>query len=218
MALMAASGSPLIALCPTCAAARWAAPLTVLVARLVQGPSAGGEFAAASACVVEIAPAGRKGLCSSALYVSDALGNLLAAGLGTVLTTPLTHSHMASWGWRIPFLRGAGLAGHAYVLRRRMTETHTAGERGRHEPDAQAPSVLPDRVRVRRHGPVLGGGRRARGTPRSARELRSPGLRGDPRVLRPHRHPPVKSAPARRHAPVKSAPARRPALVRHPAR
>ena len=127
MVLMAA-GSLLIALCPTYRSAGWLAPLAILVARLAQGLSAGGEFAASSAYVVEIAPPGRKGLYSSVIYVSNALGNLIAALLGTVLTMLLDHDQMTAWGWRVPFLLGAGLAWYAFVLRRNMTESHVVGE------------------------------------------------------------------------------------------
>ncbi|WNM29982.1 MFS transporter [Streptomyces sp. Li-HN-5-11] len=126
MVLMA-SGSLLIAVCPTHAAIGWPAPLLVLVARLAQGLSAGGEFGASSAYVVEIAPAGRKGLYSSVIYVSNAVGNLLAALLGVILTASLTTEQMHTWGWRVPFLLGAGLAGYAYVLRRSMDESHRPG-------------------------------------------------------------------------------------------
>lgn len=72
--------------------------------------------------------------------MSNALGNLLAAGLGTVLTTVLTRDHMTSWGWRIPFLLGTGLACYAYVLRRRMTETHPARAPRRRDGRVDAPA------------------------------------------------------------------------------
>ncbi|MER6026441.1 MFS transporter [Streptomyces sp. NPDC001851] len=125
--LLMAAGSLLIALCPAYSAAGRLAPLTILVARLAQGLSAGGEFAASSAYVVEIAPPGRKGLYSSVIYVSNALGNLLAALLGVVLIRALAPEQMNTWGWRVPFLLGAGLACYAFVLRRRMIESHLTG-------------------------------------------------------------------------------------------
>lgn len=146
--LLMAAGSLLIALCPTYRTAGWLAPLTILVARLAQGLSAGGEFAASSAYVVEIAPPGRKGLYSSAIYVSNALGNLIAALLGTVLTMLLDDDQMTAWGWRVPFLLGTGLAWYAFVLRRRMIETHLVTETTSDDPpDDSRGSESPERSR-----------------------------------------------------------------------
>lgn len=122
MALMAV-GSLLIAVCPTHHVAGPLAALTVLLARLAQGLSTGGEFAAASAYVVEIAPRHRRGLYSCVIYVGNASGNLLAALLGVTLNACLREEQMHTWGWRVPFLVGALLAVYAYVLRRSMAET-----------------------------------------------------------------------------------------------
>ena len=127
MVLMAV-GSLLIAVCPTHHVAGLLAALTILLARLAQGLSAGGEFATAAAYVVEIAPRHRRGLYSSVIYIGNATGNLLAALLGVTLNACLSEEQMHTWGWRVPFLVGALLAVYAYVLRRTMTETQHTGE------------------------------------------------------------------------------------------
>lgn len=122
IALMAA-GSLVIGLTPDYATAGVLAPVLLVTARLVQGLSAGGEFAAAAAYLVESAPSGRRGLYSSFLYIGNLTGTLLASGLGALLALLLSADAMASWGWRVPFLVGGVAALALGVLRRGMAET-----------------------------------------------------------------------------------------------
>ncbi|MFJ1751922.1 MFS transporter [Kitasatospora sp. NPDC088134] len=118
-----AAGSLLIGLTPGHGRIGVLAPILLVTARLVQGLSAGGEFAAAAAYLVESAPAGRKGLYSSFLYIGNLTGTLLASGLGALLALVLERDAMASWGWRVPFLVGGAAALVLAVLRRGMDET-----------------------------------------------------------------------------------------------
>ncbi|MBB5140575.1 MHS family alpha-ketoglutarate permease-like MFS transporter [Thermocatellispora tengchongensis] len=127
MSLMG-GGSLLIALAPTYAQIGVFAPALLLLARLVQGLSTGGEFASASAFLVESAPPDRRGLFSSFFHVSANIGNLAALGLTALLATVLTEETMRSWGWRVPFLVGASAALVGLWIRRRAEETHIEAE------------------------------------------------------------------------------------------
>lgn len=100
-------GSLMIALAPTYAQVGILAPAILLIARLIQGASAGGEYAAASAFLTESAPEGRRGLFSSFFYISATSANLAAVGISVLLANTLSAENMSSWGWRIPFLLGA---------------------------------------------------------------------------------------------------------------
>jgi MFS family permease len=95
----------------------------MVLARLLQGFSAGGEFASATAFLTEIAPAGRRGLYGSWQMVGQGLAVLLGAILGTLLTRWLTAEALDSWGWRIPFLFGLIIGPVGLYIRRNLDET-----------------------------------------------------------------------------------------------
>ena len=113
----------MIAVAPTYAAIGIGAPLIMVLARLLQGFSAGGEFASATAFLTEIAPAGRRGLYGSWQMVGQGLAVLLGAILGTLLTRSLTPEALDSWGWRIPFLFGLIIGPVGLYIRRNLDET-----------------------------------------------------------------------------------------------
>ncbi|MEW1654793.1 MFS transporter [Streptomyces sp. NPDC093707] len=121
--LMMGVGSLLVALTPTYASTGLLAPVVLVIARLVQGVSVGGEFAASSIFLVESAGPGRRGLFSSFMYVSTTLGQLLASGIGALLAAALTEDQMGRWGWRIAFLVGALLSLIGLWIRRGAQET-----------------------------------------------------------------------------------------------
>jgi MHS family proline/betaine transporter-like MFS transporter len=81
------------------------APLLVIVARLVQGFSAGGEFGSSTAFLVEHMP-GRRGFVASWQFASQGISSLLGSGFGLLLSTTLSQAELESWGWRVPFLFG----------------------------------------------------------------------------------------------------------------
>ncbi|MCX5199498.1 MFS transporter [Streptomyces sp. NBC_00249] len=116
-------GSLLIALTPGHSSIGLAAPLLLLLARIAQGISAGGEWPTAAAYLMEQAPRGRACLYGSLFSLTTASGVLLASLLGAGLTGGLGPEAMASWGWRVPFLVGAALGLVLMVMRTRMTET-----------------------------------------------------------------------------------------------
>ncbi|HYQ08804.1 MAG TPA: citrate-proton symporter [Xanthobacteraceae bacterium] len=113
----------MIAFAPTYAAIGVGAPLIMVLARLLQGFSAGGEFASATAFLTESAPAGRRGLYGSWQMVGQGLAVLLGAILGTLLTRSLTPETLDSWGWRIPFLFGLIIGPVGLYIRRNLDET-----------------------------------------------------------------------------------------------
>ncbi|MEW1981270.1 MFS transporter [Citricoccus sp. NPDC079358] len=112
-----------IALIPSYASIGLWAPLLLLLLRLVQGFSASGEYAGASAFLVEYAPNGRRGLYAAIVPASTAAGLLLGSLLATVMTAVLDDQQMESWGWRLPFLLAAPMGLIGRYIRSRLEET-----------------------------------------------------------------------------------------------
>ncbi|MEV0686252.1 MFS transporter [Nocardia sp. NPDC050378] len=120
-----AAGSLMIALTPGFATIGIAAPVLLLLARLLQGLSVGGEYATSATYLSEVASPGRRGFYSSFQYVTLVAGQLTALGVQIVLQQVLSAEQMYSWGWRIPFLIGAGGAIVVMLLRRGMDESES---------------------------------------------------------------------------------------------
>ncbi|MBF6456569.1 MFS transporter [Nocardia cyriacigeorgica] len=137
-----AAGSLMIALTPGYQTIGIAAPVMLLLARLLQGLSVGGEYATSATYLSEVASAGRRGFYSSFQYVTLVAGQLTALGVQIVLQQLLTSEQMHSWGWRIPFLIGAGGAIVVMLLRRGMDESESfkavAGKPESSEPAASS--------------------------------------------------------------------------------
>ncbi|MEV4439596.1 MFS transporter [Streptomyces sp. NPDC049577] len=127
--LMSAS-AVLIAAAPTYAVAGYGGVAVLLVARLLQGLSVGGEYAASATYLTEASAPGRRGFASSFQYVSMTAGQLLGLGLLIVLQHTLDSAQLHSWGWRIPFAVGALGAAVIFYLRRNMLETEVYAEAG----------------------------------------------------------------------------------------
>lgn len=130
-------GSLAIAVCPTYDQIGLAAPLLLLIARLLQGLSLGGEYGASATYLAEVATPEHRGFWSGFLYVTLVMGQLLALVLLLLMQyVLLTPQQIASWGWRVPFLIGALGAVLVFWLRRQMTESdsfksaHTEEEKG----------------------------------------------------------------------------------------
>jgi MHS family proline/betaine transporter-like MFS transporter len=113
----------LIACAPPYAVIGIAAPLIVVTARLLQGFATGGEFAIATAFLVEVAPPGRRGLFGSLQQVGLALAALGGALAGVLVTTTLDPVQLDRWGWRVPFLLGLLIAPVGWHIRRNLEET-----------------------------------------------------------------------------------------------
>ncbi len=112
-----------LALTPPYATIGIAAPVIVVLCRLVQGLALGGEVGPASVFLIEIAPPGKRGLYSSWQLASQGLAALTASGLGMVLSLILPSTDLAAWGWRVPFMLCLALVPVALFLRRAMPET-----------------------------------------------------------------------------------------------
>lgn len=122
--LLMSFGSLLIAVTPSYAIIGIAAPALLLLARLLQGLSVGGEYGTSATYLSEVASAGRRGFYSSFQYVTLIGGQLIALGLQLLLQKVfLTAAQLHEWGWRIPFFLGALLSLVALYLRSNLEET-----------------------------------------------------------------------------------------------
>lgn len=122
----------------------WATALLVLI-RIIQGLSVGGEFSSSVTYLVETAPANRRGLSGSWANTGSIFGSLLGSAVAATVTTVLSESQMHDWGWRLPFLLG-GILGITSILMRRHLQrskhfTRHHEKRGRTSPLREAFTV-----------------------------------------------------------------------------
>ncbi len=118
-----AAGTVLIGLLPTYTTIGLVAPFLLVLARLVQGFSAGGEWGGSTAYIVEWAPKGERGWYGSFQQMSVVAGLLLGSGVAALINTILTPDQMNDWGWRVPFLLGGILGPVGIYMRRTIKET-----------------------------------------------------------------------------------------------
>ncbi|BES86007.1 MFS transporter [Pectobacterium araliae] len=123
-------GSLVIACLPGYEAIGTWAPFLLLLARLFQGLSVGGEYGTSATYMSEVAVEGRKGFYASFQYVTLIGGQLLALLVVVILQQILSDEDLRAWGWRIPFALGAILAIVALYLRRSLNETSDKTTRG----------------------------------------------------------------------------------------
>jgi MHS family proline/betaine transporter-like MFS transporter len=121
--MLMAAGTVLIGIIPTYASIGIVGPLLILVARLMQGFSAGGEWGGSTAFIVEWADEGERGFLGSFQQCSVSAGLLLGSGIAALTTSLFDAATMESWGWRIPFLLGALLGPVGMYMRRNIDET-----------------------------------------------------------------------------------------------
>ncbi|MFD8271238.1 MFS transporter [Streptomyces flaveolus] len=117
------AGSLTIALAPGHDTIGFWAPALLVLARLAQGLSVGGEFGSSASYLSEVAPPGRRGFYSSFQYVSIVLGQLAALAVAIALQNLLTEDQLHGWGWRVPFVIGAAAGLVVMYLRRTMEES-----------------------------------------------------------------------------------------------
>jgi MFS transporter, MHS family, proline/betaine transporter len=122
------AGTLLIAIMPGYSTIGIFAPLGIVVARLIQGFAAGGEFGAATSYLVEQNEK-RKGLLGSFQFASQGLSTLMAAGFAAGLTAVLSEEQMVSWGWRVPFVFGLLVGPVGYYIRRYVDESPAMTQR-----------------------------------------------------------------------------------------
>ncbi|GHD10345.1 proline/betaine transporter [Zhihengliuella salsuginis] len=128
-----------IALIPSYAVIGVWAPLTLLALRVVQGFSASGEYAGASAFLVEYAPANRRGLYAAVVPASTATGLLLGSLVAALLSATLDPQQMSDWGWRLPFLLAAPMGLIGRYIRTRLEDTPAFRELEHEDESAKAP-------------------------------------------------------------------------------
>ena len=111
------------ALLPTHASAGPAAGWLLLLLRCVMGFSVGGEYTGVVAYMLEGSPPSRRGLITSSASAASEVGGLLAVGVSALTVSAMSAAALESWGWRIPFLVGAALAGSVWIARTMMDES-----------------------------------------------------------------------------------------------
>ncbi|WP_242262820.1 MFS transporter [Bacillus cereus group sp. BfR-BA-01511] len=118
-----AGGSLIIACTPSYESIGIMAPIILVLARLLQGLSLGGEYGTSATYLSEMASSGRRGFYSSFQYVTLVAGQMVALGVQIILQQLLSEPDMKAWGWRIPFIIGAMGAVAVLWLRRTMDES-----------------------------------------------------------------------------------------------
>ncbi|MCY0389542.1 MFS family transporter [Robbsia sp. Bb-Pol-6] len=129
--LMMCGGSLVIACLPTYATIGAAAPFLLLLARLFQGLSVGGEYGTSATYMSEVAVRGERGFLASFQYVTLIGGQLLAVLVLVILQASLSDADLRAWGWRIPFAIGAAAAVISLIMRRSLAETASTEVRQR---------------------------------------------------------------------------------------
>ena len=122
---MMCAGSFAIAVIPDYAMIGTAAPVALVLARLIQGLSLGGEYGASATYMSEMAGKKRRGFWSSFLFVTLILGQLTALGVLILLQNVLSPEDLAQWGWRIPFAIGGVLAIVVFWIRTGLEESQS---------------------------------------------------------------------------------------------
>jgi MFS transporter, MHS family, alpha-ketoglutarate permease len=145
--LLMCFGSGLIAILPTYDSIGIAAPILLLVARLLQGLSLGGEYGTSATYLSEMATPEHRGFYSSFQYVTLIGGQLLAMSVLIILQRfVLTEQELIDWGWRIPFAIGAVLAIVAFLMRRDMHETEAFASSDRRDGSLKTLAAHPREV------------------------------------------------------------------------
>ncbi len=140
-------GSMLLALAPTYAQAGILGPATLLLARMTQGLSLGGEYGASATYLSEMAPHKNRGFWASFQYMTLCGGQLVAILVAVVLQGFLSEAELTAWGWRVPFFIGALLALAVYIMRRNLAETPSFENQGKYRPASTAAMLWRDHAR-----------------------------------------------------------------------
>lgn len=144
-----ALGSALMAFTPTYAEIGVAAPVIIVIARLIQGFSAGGEVGATTAMLLEYAEPHNRSFYSSWQFASQGLGVAIGAALATGSAGLLSHAAFMSWGWRFPFVIGMLVAPAGLYIRHKLADTLVpAGRRKDAQPSSPLGIVLRDHWRT----------------------------------------------------------------------
>ena len=140
--IMMGLSTSLIGILPTYAAIGVAAPILLIVLRILQGFSAGGEWGGAALMAVEHAPQGKRGLFGAFPQIGVPIGMILATFTLWVLTSSMSPEAFMEWGWRTPFLLSIVLIAVGYVIRKAVEESPIFEELLRRRKEASAPLEL----------------------------------------------------------------------------
>lgn len=150
--LMMSGATLLVGLLPTYARAGWIAPAALIVLRMIQGFSTGGEYGGAATFMAEYAPDERRGFCGSFLEFATLAGFSFGALLMLAASLLLGSDAMHAWGWRLPFLVAAPLGLVGFYLRSRIEDTPVFRElEAKFEEEAHARPAISLRTLLREH-------------------------------------------------------------------
>jgi MFS family permease len=121
--LLMSAGSAIVGLTPPYSQIGIAAPILLVVARLIQGFSCGGEVGPATTYLLESAPPGKRAALTAWQAYSQQLASIMGSGFGVILAATLSREQLYAWGWRVPFLVGVLIAPVALYIRRQLPET-----------------------------------------------------------------------------------------------
>ena len=121
--LLMSVGSAMVALTPPYSQIGIAAPILLVIARLIQGFSCGGEVGPATTYLLEAAPPDKRAALTAWQAYSQQLASIMGSGLGLILAASLSREDLYSWGWRVPFLLGVLIAPVAFYIRKQLPET-----------------------------------------------------------------------------------------------
>jgi MFS transporter, MHS family, proline/betaine transporter len=146
--LLMAFGTGIIALCPSYDSIGISAPLIILLARLIQGFSAGGEIGGAVSTLVEHAPPERRGLFASFQQMSQGGSTMLSGLVAMTIALALPADAVAAWGWRLAFVVGLLIAPVGLYIRRELEDAPLFKQKISHEQGAPIRIVLRDHWRA----------------------------------------------------------------------
>lgn len=137
--VMMGAATALIGMLPTYAQIGAWAPILLILLRIVQGFSAGGEWGGAALMAVEHAPLNKRGLFGAFPQIGVPIGMILATGLLFFLNTSMSKEEFAAWGWRVPFLLSIVLIVVGYLIRRAVAESPVFREMAARKQESKAP-------------------------------------------------------------------------------
>ncbi len=142
----------LLGLLPSYAQVGLLAPVLLVVVRLLQGLSVGGEFSSSATYLVETAPEGRRGVTGSWANIGSMTGSLMGVGAAALVTSAFDPATLSEWAWRLPFLGGAVLGTAAILVRR---DLHNSEQFAAHHASRDATSPLLEAFTTNRRETLL---------------------------------------------------------------
>lgn len=137
--ILMGAATALIGVLPTFSQIGMLAPVLLILLRILQGFSAGGEWGGAALMSVEHAPKGKRGFFGAYPQIGVPIGMIVATATMWILTTTLTEEQFLSWGWRVPFLFSIVLILVGYIIRRSVEESPVFAELQERKSESSAP-------------------------------------------------------------------------------